>query len=258
MHGVLSTVDCDHFRAVPISDGSHLLFTDPTGGLLCLGSDAPIGGPSKLTRKIAFTPDAHLSRRPTTPLCYAAGKALEWGLRIVAAYDDGRLVLYNVPSDLMRQILDLPVSTDVGGPSSVIGQGDALMDSFMNSHPNASTEPQGGNEAASSRQNSIKEPMRVRGALITSVENDIVDDLAVQTEGGGLSVWVFYRSGRAELWNIYAPHGHEKKMRYIGDNGLFYDGLAEDSTEGEEEYEGKGKARAAEWGEGRTGHIRWA
>jgi hypothetical protein len=33
----------DHFHAVPLSDGHHVLFIDPATGSLCLGSDAPLG-----------------------------------------------------------------------------------------------------------------------------------------------------------------------------------------------------------------------
>lgn len=33
----------DHFQAVPLSDGYHILFMDPETGRLCLGSDAPLG-----------------------------------------------------------------------------------------------------------------------------------------------------------------------------------------------------------------------
>lgn len=40
--------NCDHYRAVPLSDGYHVLFTDPASSKLFLGSDAPLGGPTKL------------------------------------------------------------------------------------------------------------------------------------------------------------------------------------------------------------------
>lgn len=33
-HGLLRTVDCNHYRAVPLADGTHLLFTDPETGHL--------------------------------------------------------------------------------------------------------------------------------------------------------------------------------------------------------------------------------
>jgi hypothetical protein len=54
--GVLRTVDCDHYQAIPLSDGSHVLYTDPASGSLCLGSDAPVGAPTKLLRKVLFVP----------------------------------------------------------------------------------------------------------------------------------------------------------------------------------------------------------
>lgn len=86
----------DHFQAVPLSDGYHILFMDPETGGLCLGSDAPLGyvscrifptrkvlrsraqrrtwgeyadrswsgvsGPTKLLRKIWLIPPAGLGR----------------------------------------------------------------------------------------------------------------------------------------------------------------------------------------------------
>lgn len=45
----------DHFQAVPLSDGYHILFMDPETGGLCLGSDAPLGYVSRrlfLSQKI--------------------------------------------------------------------------------------------------------------------------------------------------------------------------------------------------------------
>ena len=55
-HDVLRTVDCDHFNAIPISDGTHMIFTDARTMFLCLGSDAPVGGPTKLLRKVICLP----------------------------------------------------------------------------------------------------------------------------------------------------------------------------------------------------------
>ncbi|SLM33982.1 F-box domain [Lasallia pustulata] len=52
--GARGAVESDHFQARPLSDGYHVLFTDPGTGLLCLGSDAPLGGPTKLLRKVVF------------------------------------------------------------------------------------------------------------------------------------------------------------------------------------------------------------
>ncbi|KAL9080109.1 MAG: hypothetical protein Q9157_001069 [Trypethelium eluteriae] len=50
------TPDFDHYRAISLSDGYHILFTDPPTGLLCLGCDAPFERPMKLTRKMILEP----------------------------------------------------------------------------------------------------------------------------------------------------------------------------------------------------------
>ncbi|KAI1614461.1 hypothetical protein EDD36DRAFT_451991 [Exophiala viscosa] len=238
VQGVLRTVDCDHFRAIPVSDGSHVIFTDPSNGLLCLGSDAPLGGPTKLIRKVVFAPPPHPEGTQCSPIRYTAGKALPWGLRIVAVYDDGQVVLYNIPADLFKRMQDLHTSADVWDETSgVIGQSDLLMDSWMTSHPNASIEPQTGNEAANSSATSASKPLQISCATLFTVEDDFVDDLAVQTDGGGLSLWVFYRIGRAERYSIYSPRGHQKTVKLVGENGLVYDG--NDSTK-----QAKGKEKA--------------
>ncbi|KIV95375.1 hypothetical protein PV10_03039 [Exophiala mesophila] len=76
--GVLRMVDCDHYRAIPLSDGSHLLFIDALTGLLCLGSDAPLGGSTKLIRKAVFVPPADTITEPAKglPIRYACGRDL--------------------------------------------------------------------------------------------------------------------------------------------------------------------------------------
>ncbi|KAI9674451.1 MAG: hypothetical protein M1817_001789 [Caeruleum heppii] len=87
----------DHYHAMPIRDGYHILFTDPNSGLLCIGSDAPAGGPTKLIRKMYF-----VGPRDSIPLVYGSGSDLKWGIRIVAGYEDDRLFLFNVPPDVFN------------------------------------------------------------------------------------------------------------------------------------------------------------
>jgi hypothetical protein len=88
---------CDHYHAVPLSDGYHVLFIDPANGLLTLGCDAPLGGPTKLLRKITFTPP----EKNAVPKLYSAAADLSQGARIVVTYGDA-LVLYSVPPDVIR------------------------------------------------------------------------------------------------------------------------------------------------------------
>ena len=61
---------------------SHILFIDPLTGLLCLGTDAPVGGPTKLSRNFWFKgPPGQGS-----PICYASGADMSSGVRVVAAF----------------------------------------------------------------------------------------------------------------------------------------------------------------------------
>lgn len=97
--GALGRDNSDHYRAVPLSDGYHILFTDPATGLLCLGSDAPVGGPTKLLRKIWFAGP----KGQGSPVTYMAGSDLRYGVRIVAAYGQGAehsIWLFSVPADV--------------------------------------------------------------------------------------------------------------------------------------------------------------
>ncbi|KAF2740393.1 hypothetical protein EJ04DRAFT_572231 [Polyplosphaeria fusca] len=90
------TTSCDHYHAVPVSDGHHILFLDPPSGNLFLGCDAPLGGPTKLTRKIQFVPPS----AGATPRLYTAARDLSWGARVVVAFDDV-IMLYSVPADVL-------------------------------------------------------------------------------------------------------------------------------------------------------------
>lgn len=86
---------CDHYQAVPLSDGHHILFVDPQSGKLYLGCDAPIGGPIKLLRKIEFVPPVEGAK----PRLYTSAFDMAWGARIVVVYGE-TIVLYCVPPDV--------------------------------------------------------------------------------------------------------------------------------------------------------------
>ena len=88
---------CDHYHALPLSDGYHVLFIDPVNGLLTLGCDAPLGGPTKLLRKITFTPPD----QNAVPRLYSAAADFSQGVRVVVTYGDN-LLLYSVPPDVIR------------------------------------------------------------------------------------------------------------------------------------------------------------
>lgn len=224
--GVLRTVDCDHYQATPLSDGHHVLYTDPTSGYLCLGSDAPIGAPTKLVRKIMFIPPDAAEDDGWASLmsCYAAGQELRWGVRVVAAHRDGRIILYNVPADLFNYLRCLRSSVDVWDETSgVLAQSDLMMDDVLTARSNSRSENDGGDEAGQPQAESPHRTIQVEGVQIGHVGREIVDDIAVNTAYGGVDIWMFCQSGLARRWNIYVAKGHVVGSRFVSTDGLLYD-----------------------------------
>ena len=155
---------CDHYRAVPISDGWNVLFTDLVEGNLCLGTDAPPGiGATKLIRRFIFKGPSEQGE-PVVPRVYAAGGELRWGVRVVAGYGEA-VWLFVVPPD------------DFFGPQD------------------ETAERQDGQGASA-----IEELIGIEGVNIGSVHGLV--DLAVDTSGGNLTVWAFAVNGMAYVWQI--------------------------------------------------------
>lgn len=87
---------CDHYHAVPMSDGFHVLFVDPATNQLTMGCDAPLGGPAKLLRKIVLvSPEGR-----GTPRIYHAAADMSHGTLVVVAFED-TIVLYTIPVDVV-------------------------------------------------------------------------------------------------------------------------------------------------------------
>jgi len=191
----------DHYRAVPLSDGYHILFTDPATGLLCLGSDAPIGGPTKLLRKIWFVgPDGKGS-----PVIYAAGSDLSWGVRIVAAYGEAdneqSIWLFCVPRDIFTDSMaDQSVSSiSFTGQSTGYAGGNSEWMKWWDSD-----EPKDWLDRAQSPgpSGAIRRglwPVKVRGQEIGRCHG--VVDVAIEA-GPEMIVWAFGREGLAHTWQL--------------------------------------------------------
>lgn len=247
-HGVLRTVDCDHYQASPLSDGSHVLYTDPSSGQLCLSSDAPVGSPTKLVRKVIFIPPDSGEDDGWNGLmsCYRAGQELRWGVQVVAAHRDGRIILYSVPSDLFNYLRHLRTSVDIWDETSgVLAQSDVLMDDvLLSAHPNADAGPHVGNEAAHGSTESPFRTIQVEGVQIGHVGHENVDDLAVNTAHGGVSVWIFCRGGLSQLLDIYVPPNHTVRSRFVSTDGLPYGQPRPLEATDPAEQSSKGKGRA--------------
>lgn len=114
----VSTSSADHYRAVPLGDGYHILFTDPKTGNLCLGTDAPVGSLNRLVRKIWFRPPLGAAST-ASPVLYAAGADTRHGVRVMATFsvqsgdadpqindcsDKQIIVFYSIPPDMFQDI----------------------------------------------------------------------------------------------------------------------------------------------------------
>lgn len=185
---------CDHYRAVPLSDGFHVLFIDPAGGKLCLGTNAPLGAPLKLFRRVVFLPPEGGS----VPTSYAAGAALTGGLRVAAAYDD-EIVLYSVPADVL-------VSSRAGSNGSGLQCG-----ADDSPRPMASREDEPNmdwldwwpyeEEADDDSHSSAWSPwpLYLRGIPVGRLVGLV--ELAVHN-GPPLTIWAFGSDGKAAAWQL--------------------------------------------------------
>jgi hypothetical protein len=191
----------DHYRAVPLSDGYHILFTDPSTGFLCLGSDAPIGGPTKLLRKIWFVgPQGQGS-----PVSYTGGSDLRWGARVVAAYRHGTeqsIWLFSVPPDVFTesQAEQGGINFPFAGISSGIENGSRdWVKWWCNIDSTNSPEPVYGASHAMTIRHGRPWPLQVRGQEIGRCHG--VVDLAIDA-GPEMTIWAFGKEGLAKTWQI--------------------------------------------------------
>jgi hypothetical protein len=95
-YGALRRSNYDHFHAVPLSDGYHVLFVDSLNDTLALGCDPPAGGSTEFLRRIFFVPP----QGGMVPKLYTAASDLTHGARIVAVYGE-TIMLYSVPPDMI-------------------------------------------------------------------------------------------------------------------------------------------------------------
>jgi hypothetical protein len=206
----------DHYRAMPLSDGYHILFTDPITGLLCLGSDAPIGGPTKLLRKIWFQGPDNLG----SPIVYASGSDLKWGVRVVAVFgseQDQNVWLFSVPNDIFT------------ADQSPIQSGQPLCNSRQSSKQEQNWDwldwwPQDGVQEWSSHTNDSMPdvlvrntwPIKITGQEIGKCQD--VTDLAIDS-GPAMTIWTFSKKGIAKVWKINDGRNVEPRVRLVVRDG---------------------------------------
>ncbi|KAF1845818.1 DUF221-domain-containing protein [Cucurbitaria berberidis CBS 394.84] len=210
---------CDHYHAVPLSDGHHVLFIDPSTSKLTLGCDAPLGRPTKLLRKIVFIPP----EEKVVPRLYTAAADMSQGCRVLVAYGD-TIMLYSIPPDIcnLSRLEQKTESWDVytALPFSTEGRVENHWLSWWD-------EPFVFDPANRDNSNSIW-PIAIRGTEIGQLSG--VCELAVQTQPEIL-MWAFTHSSQCKTWRL---HNHAdpivRSKRYICRSGLVHDSYSIDDT----------------------------
>lgn len=238
----------DHYRAVPLGDGYHILFTDPRTGYLCLGADTPVGSRARLLRKVWFKPPADAVA--SAPTLYAAGADTRHGVRVVAAFEAGRgsedaagrqvVVFYTVPPDLFHDMAPSVVVTPPEAEGTSAWQpGERYRAVDIVSEPFA---------------NGSAYPVEVSGQPVATCS--ILSELALDSLPE-MIIWAFGAEGWAKTWAVDAggaePYartavqrdGSVRRVEFEGDMVM---------TESEEDDE-DGEQVEAETGWGDTGRV---
>lgn len=210
---------CDQLQAVPLSDGHHVLFIDPFTERLTLGCDAPLGGPTKLLRKVVLNPP-ELSKQSAqsqgVPRFYTTAADMSSGARIVAAYGDA-IVLYSVPPDVLalskleqaaesREIYkEPPFSPDGRHHDHWLNWWDEPVACDLDNRPESDND-------------SPIWPISLSGTEIGRLPD--ICELAVQTTPD-ITVWAFTYTSQCRTWRLcnYA-HPVPRAKQYIDRAGL--------------------------------------
>lgn len=206
-------MDCsDHYRAIPISDGYHILFTDPSTGLLCLGSDAPVGGPTKLLRKIWFKGP----QGEGPPIVYAGGSDLSWGVRVVAGFGTGSeqsIWLFSVPNDIFTANQNTQPSSSPPPWFSPNSSREAQNLDWIKWWPEDGLLQEWLNHVQDPVPGILPRsiwPVKIRGQKIGTCTGLV--DLVIDS-GPQMTIWAFGKGGVATVWKL--DDGRHEGVRNI-------------------------------------------
>jgi hypothetical protein len=213
--------DYDHYHAVTLSDGYHVLFVDSSNGMLTLGCDAPIGEPTKLLRRIFFVPP----EQGGVPKLYTAASDLTHGARIVAVYQD-TIMLYSVPSDMiaLSQLEQTGKNFDRGTCSSYFSKGNKH---HWRNWLDENTPFSVGHQAEAEDPEQVW-PVVIQGTAIGTLKG--ICEVAVQTRPE-ISIWALTYSLQCKCWrlrNYVDPIVRIKQ--YVCRNGIVHDSHSVDGN----------------------------
>lgn len=183
--------DCDHYCAVPMTDGYHVLFVDPDSNMLCMGSDTVAGDARRvLRRKIFFVPPS----AGGVPLVYISSYATSRCPRIVAGYGD-LIVLFSIPSDVFS------LSTKEQQPGGLSKSDIERAQEWLRWWPK---DDMPANRPTSPPEEHANQyalwPLFIRGTVIGRLQG--LSALSINTSSGRLSIWAFRSCGDSVVWQI--------------------------------------------------------
>ncbi|KAL0938396.1 F-box domain-containing protein [Colletotrichum truncatum] len=212
----ISTIPTDNYRAVPLSDGYHILFTDPQTGYLCLGADAPFGSLTRLQRKVQFRPpSAATSDAPTT---YVVGADLKHGVRIAAVFPTTQwtegagyksekqlIVFYTIPPDMFQDISFFGNLDNADRPVADWAQWWPTL-TVKGSNNLETTRPVTG----------LSYPLDVQCQVVTACSG--VFELSIDA-GPDLIVWAFSVDGWGRCWALNTGQGKQMIRSSVQQDG---------------------------------------
>lgn len=202
----------DHYHAIPLSDGYHVLYTDPVTGEVCLGLERPhaVASSSRFTKRVIFsTPHTAEYDRTGVPECYAAAVELSWGIRVAVGYTDGGLWLFSVPRDMF-----LASHNEKDCQLDWLGHYDTYESATDNSENN-------GHSPAL-----IAWPMQIPGVKIANIDG--LEDLCVDASNGSVAVWTFSIKGLMRRYEMSNGLAYPIKRSIVLVDGTIVDAEDDD------------------------------
>lgn len=230
------------------------MFIDPATSLLHLGSDAPLGGLTKLIRKVLLLPP----NPGMIPRCYAVGADLQEGARIAACFRRSQVegvdeistnpdisytqntlsgdvvILYSVPPDfLLASQLEHGVDhwTHHGCSCTFASSSSQQKTHCDNSlwldwWPDKDEDDLG---PMLPQQRGAPWPLRLKGVILGKLDTDCAA-LAVN-ETPDLTVWAVTRDGYARAWVMGDGRARVIKRKFIAKDGRVIDRDMNDALE---------------------------
>ena len=221
----------DFYHAVPLSDGHHFLFIQPSTRKLAMGCYTAQRGASELLLRVVFVPPENIP----TPSIYTAAADMSQDVVVVAAYGE-TIVLYSIPSEVCRASQP---SQDTEKEDFATGLRSSVEERRRNhwrdwwDEPSA-TEPSATEPSAQRARDNNSDihspswPIAIRGTKIGTFRNTC--ELAVQTQPD-IHIWAFSHSAQCLTWRLRNHADPAPRTRYfVCASGLMHEAFSVDET----------------------------